>query len=160
MREWVVNASPLIALGRLDRLDLLEAVCEQLLIPAAVAREVAAAPAEDAAKAWTSGEGLRWVQDERPVHPMVAGWDLGAGEAEVLSWAFENRTRGAVLDDLAARRCADVLGIPVLGTLGVMVLAKRRGMLAAIEPLLEGLLQGGFRLDPKLVEHAKRLAGE
>ena len=51
-RRWVVNASPLIVLGKLGQLPLLTRLADELVIPADVAREVAAGPDEDPCKAW------------------------------------------------------------------------------------------------------------
>jgi len=54
---------------------------------------------------------------------------LGAGESEVLTWARQNPGYEAILDDRAARNCAITLQIPVRGTLGVALLAKREGLI-------------------------------
>jgi predicted nucleic acid-binding protein len=60
--------------------------------------------------------------------PRVAAWNLGDGETSVLSYALENPDCRAVVDDAEARRCARTLGIRTLGTGGVLVLAKQRGL--------------------------------
>lgn len=66
----------------------------------------------------------------------------------------------AVLDDLAARRCASVLAIPVHGTLGLALLAKKRGIAPAARPLVERLRQSGMYLSDKVVDQALALVGE
>ncbi len=57
----------------------------------------------------------------------LAAWDLGLGESQVLSWIYQNPGYEAILDDRAAKNAAASLGIPVRGTLGVILLAKREG---------------------------------
>jgi len=84
-RHWVVNASPLILLGDIGRVHLLDALCESLVVPDAVAAEVRAGPHEDAARRWLSAEGGSYVHEVGVVAAAIAGWDLGAGEGAVLT---------------------------------------------------------------------------
>lgn len=100
------------------------------------------------------------IRDLKQVDPVVAAWDLGLGESQVISWAYKNPGFEAILDDRAARKCALSLKIPVRGTLGVILLAKKDGRLAKAEPLLNQLVQIGFRLDPDLLRATLRLAKE
>ena len=76
---WVINASPLILLGKLGRTDLLESLARQVIVPQAVFNEVAAGAADDAAMT----EALNWatprIQDDILIPPSILGWDLGAG---------------------------------------------------------------------------------
>jgi predicted nucleic acid-binding protein len=65
-----------------------------------------------------------------------------------------------VVDDLAARRCAQALGIPVRGTLGLVLLGKRRGRLAAARPVLESLRRAGMYLSDSVMNRALRAVGE
>ncbi len=90
----------------------------------------------------------------------IEAWDLGAGEAQVL--ALARATPGAVglVDELADRRCARTLGIPMRGTLGVILLARRQGRIAAARPVVEELLQAGMRLAPHVADDALRDFGK
>lgn len=156
----VVDASPLILLckGRLPH--LLSQLFGEVLIPGAVWDEVLAGGAEDAAAQLLPG--VAWAQRvEIPtVDPAVALWNLGAGEAEVLSFARNLPHCRAMVDDAAARACAKTLNIPVLGTGGALVLAQRRGLIAAVAPALEELRAAGFWLSEELEAALKRQAGE
>jgi len=66
----------------------------------------------------------------------------------------------AVLDDFEARQCARALGVPVTGTLGVILRAKKSGLIPAARPLLEELLRRGLYLSKDLVEQSLREVGE
>lgn len=66
----------------------------------------------------------------------------------------------AVLDDRQARRCAESLGVPVTGTLGIVLRAKRRGLIPAARPLVERLLEQRLYLSDELVEAALAEIGE
>lgn len=93
------------------------------------------------------------------IDPRVAVWDLGTGESEVLCLAL-SESASAIVDDRAARRCANALGIPVRDTLRVLVDAKHAGLVPAVGPLIERLRAAGLFLSDRLVEHALKLAGE
>jgi predicted nucleic acid-binding protein len=84
---------------------------------------------------------------------------LDAGESHAIGRAIEI---GAALlaDDLAARRYAAQQNLLVIGTLGVLVRAKRQGMLPMVRPLIERLLAGGHRLGATAIDQALKAASE
>jgi len=77
----------------------------------------------------------------------------------VLSLAKQSKG-SAVLDDLAARRCASALAIPTRGTVGIVLLAKARGLIPSARYEIEALQRVGFYLSPGLLAAALDLAGE
>ena len=95
---------------------------------------------------------------------LPAGWDLGRGESEVLTWAASQRRSQrqalAILDDLAARRCATSLGIEPHGTLFVLLEAKKAGIVPAVAPLIELVRAKGLFVSDSLVAKILRCAGE
>lgn len=159
-RRWVVNASPVILLAKVGRISLLAELTDELIVPAAVAREIREGPEDDPARVWLSGPGATWVGDPEAVAPVVTAWDLGAGESEVVSWAHRRPGLEVIVDDRAARNCAMSLGIPVRGTLGVILLAKREGNVLLAVPILEELRSAGLRVGAGVWDAAIRLAGE
>ena len=159
-RKWVLNASPLIVLAKISRLPLFGQLCSEVVIPAGVAGEVDRGPVEDLARTWLQGAGAQFIRRLDEIVPMIQEWDLGKGETEVLSWAYLQPGYEAIVDDKAARNCAVALGIPVRGTIGVVLLAKREGLVPALEPLLGQLEQAGLRIDDVLRRKALELAGE
>lgn len=159
-RDWVLNASPLIVLAKIKQLSLLSQLCTQIVVPRAVFAEVAAGREDDPARQWLAGDGARYVRDVGAANALSASWDLGPGEAEVLTWARAHHGFEVVIDDRAARMCALTLGIPLRGTLSVLILAKREGLLDAVAPLLVELARAGFRVEPNITSEALRLAGE
>jgi len=90
----------------------------------------------------------------------VAAWDLGQGESAVISFALENPGFWAVIDDREARRCATALHCRHTGTLGIIVLAKRRGVIPTIRGYLERLKEAGLWLSDELVDQVSRKSGE
>jgi len=143
---WVVNASPLIALGAIGQLALLTAEDHALIVPAGVAQEIAQGPPDDAARLWLAGPGTGFIAPVAPLDLQIAAWDLGLGESHVLTRCLGQSSVRAVLDDRAARRCAKAMAIPCLGTLAVIALARKQGRIPAAAPLFDALDRRGFRV--------------
>jgi predicted nucleic acid-binding protein len=130
LERVVVNASPLIVLFKSGQAELLPQLFGKILVPQAVWDEVTAAPNDMAAQQLLTATWATPVEVE--VDSAIAGWDLGAGESAVLSFALQNPPCRAMVDDAAARRCARSLGILTLGSGGAMVLAKQRGIVPSV----------------------------
>jgi len=81
------------------------------------------------------------------------------GEAEAIALATERQHR-IVLDDRRARDLARRMGLKIIGTVGILIRAKRVGLLTWINPVLNELIEKGFRLSEGLKREALRLAGE
>ena len=94
------------------------------------------------------------------VPPEILAWNLGAGESAVLAWALANPGARAVIDDREGRRCAAQLGIRVVGTLGLALATKRRGLIPAARPVVEALVGSGLYLSASIVTDALALVGE
>lgn len=159
-RRWVANASPLILLGKADLADLLTSLCDELIIPEAVMREVASKP--DGRKTidrLRAEPGVRFAED-RAVRTSIERWDLGPGESQVLELAADLTGARAVLDDREARRCGAALTVPAIGTLGVILRAKRLDLIPAARPVLEDVRRAGLYVSPELVEQALEHLGE
>ena len=160
MLKLVLNASPLIVLGKVGLLHLLSSLADEVVIPEGVCEEILAGRPGDPAREWLKGPGKAFVREVSPSEPEVLKWDLGLGETEVLSFAYRNRNFTAVIDDRAARRCAQALGIRVKGTLALLVLAQKRGLLENISSVLNKLQEVGFYISPSLMETIKKLTGK
>lgn len=158
--RWVVNASPVILLGKADVIHLLPSLCDELVVPAGVVAEVQSGRIADAGRAWLAGDGGKFVRPAPPLHAALALWNGGAGEAEVISWALAHPGFLAVLDDRAARRLAALQNVPVLGSLRVIVKAKERGLIPLARPALEKLRGSGAYVSDELIDRAIALAGE
>jgi predicted nucleic acid-binding protein len=154
----VVDASPLLVLSRTGRLDLLRLLGDSVIVPAAVAEEVRS-HSDEASRALDSEAWLD-VRIGVPIAETILAWDLGSGESAVLSWALTHPGSVAVIDDYAARKCGEVLGLPVRGTLGLALLGKQRGHFESAREVVEDLRRGGLYLADELVERALRLVGE
>jgi uncharacterized protein len=153
----VCNSSPLIHLCSIQKIDLLRQLHSPVLIPEAVRKEVI----EDGAGRAGADEiahGIRagWIE----VHPAqdstllaLLRLELDPGEAEAIALAVEKKPD--------ARSKAHALGLPVAGTLGLLIRAKRERRIPALKPVLKQLGSlGHFWIGRKLYEHALREVDE
>ena len=156
-RVVVSDAGPLIALGRLDLLHLLPALFAQVQVPSAVLTECLARPQNADATRIKFAVDQHWLMlcDATPI--TMQGLDLG--ERAAIARALEIGA-GLLADDRAARQHAAALGLVVIGTLGVLVLAKRAGGVASIRPLIDALRTSGQRLSRSAVAQALTAALE
>jgi predicted nucleic acid-binding protein len=149
----VSNSSPRIAFAAIEQLHLFSALFDSVLIPSAVAREIA--PSISTLPPW-----LR-VQDVRtPLPQAVMRRSLGDGEREALALAVEIQAERILLDDRAARRVAQELHLLVTGTAGILLVAKRHVLLPRIRPVLDALLRTSFFLSQQLYNELLQAAGE
>jgi predicted nucleic acid-binding protein len=157
---WVVNASPVITLARINHLHLLTELATAVWVTDAVAAEIVAGPDEDPARlALESGWGSRVTPLRVPDE--ITQWSLGLGESSVLALAAERGSCTVVLDDASARMCARTLGIPLIGTLGVVLRARRVGIVSSASQILRELRGAGLYLDDATIRSAlRRVVGE
>jgi predicted nucleic acid-binding protein len=137
---WVADASPLIALAHADGLELLEKLSAAVVVPEAVAEEILIGPDDPARRALVAGWGTR---QQATVPQRVHEWGLGKGESAVLALALDAKGV-AVLDDRHGRRCAAALGVPVIGTFGVIIRAKQQGLIPAARPMIRAVVHAGL----------------
>jgi predicted nucleic acid-binding protein len=91
-RRWVVNASPLILLGKVEQIQLLSAMAGQIAVPRAVIREVSAKPDGERAVQTLTALGAAIIVDDEVPPANILSWDLGAGETQVISHAVVHST--------------------------------------------------------------------
>jgi predicted nucleic acid-binding protein len=146
----VINASPLITLFRAGIHPLLPKLFPDLVVPEAVWAEVVSRTHNDpATRGLPKSDWARKLAT--PISQDVMEWGLGAGETAVLSYAQYNCGYTAIVDDREARRCANVLNISIIGTAGVVVLAKRRGLIESTEVALRQLQAAGLWMSEELI---------
>jgi predicted nucleic acid-binding protein len=159
-RRWIVDAAPLILLAKAQHLSLLEFLADEVLLPSAVVREIRRGPADDPARrALDAGFGTRLPYLRPPAAVRALGL-LGAGERAMLSAALKVEGCTVVVDDRKGRTAADALGIPKVGTLGVILRARTMGHLSAIVPVMHDLLDAGLFIHEGVLREMAERAGE
>ncbi len=149
---YVANSSPLIVFERVGRFDVLRGLMNHLHIPTAVRREVFG---NKALPEWIEEQAL-----SQPLASRILAARLGAGEGEAIALALEIKPMWLVIDDLAARRLAQSLGIPIIGSLGLLLRAKESGLIHAVRPLMEAMQSDEFHVSENLFAGILAAAGE
>jgi len=155
------DASPIIALSLIDRLDLLHALLGQITITEVVHTEIIAGgdrPGQGAIGFAIKVKWIRVITDEwlEPKFP-----DLDEGEASTLRAAIQcDRPCLVLIDERAGRAVAKEAGIAHTGTIGLLLQVKKRKLVPAVRPLFEQLFARGFRISAELIGAALALAGE
>jgi predicted nucleic acid-binding protein len=161
----VCDSSTLIHLTGIGRLALLKAFYEQITVPPAVWNEVVEqgagrAGATEVAEAREAG----WIDvvapaDEPLVHLLRR--DLDAGESEVIALAVERQADLILLDESEARRIAERYNLRKTGVIGLLIRARREGLVDSLQAELDRLqTQGGFWIEEGLVHRVLASTGE
>jgi predicted nucleic acid-binding protein len=158
--DLICDTSPLQYLHQLDLLSVLSALAERVIVPPSVIEELEVG--HRLGVSLPDVTTLDWVTVRQPTSkaalPLVT--DLGPGETQVLMLALESPEAVAVLDDALAHRVAETLGLRLTGTLGLLLDAKRAGLVEVVAPLLDRLQALRFRLALHTRAAVLRLAGE
>lgn len=146
----IINNSPLSSLWNIGQLNLVHQLYGDVLIPYAVFEEFVAISQSQRLQTISTSAWLQVVHLANPLHA-ISYSNLDQGEAEVLALAVERSARLIIMDELKGRRQAKRLGLPLTGTLGILISAKRIGLIPTVQPLLSELQANGLYLSESLV---------
>ena len=155
----IINNSPLVFLWILNLLPLLRELYTDVWIPEEVQEEFLGTDTIVRRSSLNGAPWIRTVSLTNPQSTSVYG-GLDRGEASVLALAKEHNAHLVIIDEKKAREEAKQIGLPVKGTVGVLLEAKKKGLIDAIKPLLETLRDNGMYLEQSLIDKVLQLAGE
>lgn len=157
----VVNTGPLLALGACGQLGLLRMLHARVVAPQAVITELERGQ-EASLPLALEAERPGWLEVAAlvsPPSPLLTAY-LDAGEAAVIALASEQGIRRVVIDERRARMVARTMGLEVAGSIGILLRAKREGLIAEIKPSIEVMRTQGIWLSERLLKFALSEAGE
>jgi predicted nucleic acid-binding protein len=158
--DLICDTSPIQYLHQLELLHVLPKLAKQIFVPSAVVEEIKIG--HSLGVNLPKLEEVDWINVRRPrsdlALPLVT--NLGPGETEVLMLALEMPGVVVVLDDASARELAETLDLRLTGTLGLLLDAKKAGLVPTLRPLLDRLESLRFRLAPHTFSAVLRLCGE
>ena len=157
MPDIVSNTGPLIALASIGQFDLLQSLFGRILIPPAVRAEV---QDETSVAAMTTANWIVVQAAQDMLAVQLLRDELDAGESEAIILARELDADLVLIDERAATRKARGVGLQTMGTLGVLLMAKDKGLVAVLKPLLDNLRNAGFRMSDDLYDKVLGSAGE
>jgi predicted nucleic acid-binding protein len=156
----VSDSSPLIALARVGHIHLLRSLFGEVLVPGAVWDEVVQADRPEVTQI-VSAEWVKVVAVPDDSYLEVLRTEVDRGEAEAIALAADVRADTLLLDERSARQLAASMGLQVIGVVGVLKLAKQRGFIPEVRPVLDQLVTVlSFRLGKALYDQTLRDARE
>jgi uncharacterized protein len=158
----VSDTSPITNLALIGQLMLLQQLYGIIVIPQAVAEEIAAI----IPRLSNTPDILHfdWIQIRQVTDKTLVAslqLELDAGEAQAIALAIELKAELLLLDERRGRAIAARLNLNIVGLLGALIEAKHRGLLATVKPLLDDLIaKAGFWISNELYNRVLQAAGE
>jgi len=157
----VSDSTVLIGLAKIGELDLLRQLFSSIIIPGEIRKEIS--PKGKPKPGSREIREAKWilektVKDRTEVNFLLASLDKG--EAEVLVLAKQLKADLILVDEEKARKVAAIAGFDIMGILGILLLAKKTGLLEEIKPYIDELKKKKFRLGDRVVHEALSAAGE
>ncbi len=160
----ISNTGPIIALAKIQKLNLLEKLqWKEVIIPPMVQKELWGKISPESKEIESALKNFIQVKT-----PIVAAnkieseteeLDVGEKQVILLGTSFDEKVI-LLIDDKVGRNVAQKLGLSVIGTLGILLLAKRKGLLKQITPQIHEIRRKGYWLSDSLVSYMKHLADE
>ena len=159
MPKVVSNTTPIISLLKIGKLEILKDLYDEIYIPQEVFNEIEAGKHK---KYYLNLLTFEWIkieqiQDRKSIAYFL---DLDKGEAEAIVLATESEADLILLDESLGRFHAKHAGLRVTGTIGILVKAKKQGLISELKPLILELKEKGVWLSESLIERILELANE
>ena len=159
MPKVVSNTTPIISLLKIGKLEILKDLYDEIYIPQEVFNEIEAGKHK---KYYLNLLTFEWIkieqiQDRKSIAYFL---DLDKGEAEAIVLATESEADLILLDESLGRFHAKHAGLRVTGTIGILVKAKKQGLISELKPLILELKDKGVWLSESLIERILELANE
>lgn len=158
----ISDASPLINLAIIGKLDLLPALFGKVVIPQKVFEEIVVQGSE-----MPGADAVRmasWIEVRPSSNRMLVQalqTQVDPGEAEAIALALEMQAHLLLIDERIGRQLAKEFRLPIMGLLGVLKIAKEKSLIPRLKPLLDQLIQeAGFRVSKALYQQILEQEGE
>jgi uncharacterized protein len=157
----VSDTSPIRALNHLGRLELLHDLFGEVIVPTAVVEELSLPGVKFPSISFRDFSFIRIesVKNRELVNRLMA--TLDRGESEALALAVELHASAVLIDESLGREKAKQMGLIPFGVLGILLQAKKEGLVGLVEPLLDKLeIEINFFMSADLRAQVLRMAGE
>lgn len=159
----ISNSSPLIALSLISQLNLLEELFGEIFIPPEIYQEIVIRGKGKVGE--KEVKGANWVKvieikERKAVRVLQDDFGLSKGENEVIALAKENLADLVLLDEEPARKVAERMGLKVMGTVGLLLVAKKNKLIPKVKNYLDIIKKKGFRVSNKIYKESLEKAGE
>jgi predicted nucleic acid-binding protein len=158
LRKVVSNATPIISLAVIDRLAFMEDIFKKIYIAEAVYDEITSARYPGYKELDSTLFEVKRIHDRESLDPLLD--DLDLGEAESILLAGEIKADVLIMDERSGYKIAQKKGLFVIGTLTVLLMAKKRGMIKEVKPMLDQMIQKGRWYSNHVYDYFLKSIGE
>jgi len=159
--EIVSNSSPIIHLAKIGRLDLLQLLFNTIMIPRAVYMEcVVEGGNRPEVELIKNAKWIRVIEVENTNLVKLLKAQIDEGESETIALALETGADLALLDDYEAREKGKLFGLQVTGTVGILLKARKEGLIKNLKKEIKNLQLSGFWLREKFIKEILKTVGE
>lgn len=161
MSSVISNTGPLIALGGIDRLDILRQLFQTVIVPDVVHHEIMEGGTYFVGlSAYKKAEWIQVQELDKPLDPLLVN-TLDVGEASVIHLALQLQVPEVLMDEKKGRKIArEIYNLRIMGTVKVLLAAKRRNMIASVGDSLEAIQASGYWFHHEIIQRARQIAGE
>ncbi len=160
MPKAISNTSPLLYLHRINAIDWLAELFEEIWVPSAVVEELQEGENRGYNVPHLDNYPNLQIVSPQNIPENLENTDLGSGEQAAIALALENRDRIVLLDDALARTTARNFGLTIWGTLKILLEAKDKGLIERIKPCVDRLQKSGMWISNDIRQRVLNLAGE
>ncbi|MCU0445278.1 MAG: DUF3368 domain-containing protein [Microscillaceae bacterium] len=160
MLKVISNTTPIITFLGWKRLDILQKLYQQIIIPTGVLEEIETGKAKDF---YTDLKQLDWIVIQQVKNTQalnILETELDKGEAEVIILAQEIKADLVILDERLARNYASIKNISYTGSFGVLIKAKQQHIITEVKPFLEQAQNNGIRMNEAVINLILQKANE
>jgi predicted nucleic acid-binding protein len=147
----VADTGPINYLIQIGCIELLASLADSTVLPGAVHAELSHPAAPDSVRAWAGKLPVWAVVKDAAGH--IDAPDISATDREAIALARELRAKALLMDDQQARRCAAALGVPTMGTVGILEAAAAKG-LVDLQTALSALRETSCYVSEAVIENA------
>lgn len=159
--EIVSNSSPIIHLAKIGRLDLLQLLFDTIMIPRAVYREcVVEGGNRPEVELIKNAKWIRVIEVEDTNLVKLLKAQIDEGESETIALALEIGADVVLLDDYEAREKGKLFGLQITGTVGILLKARKEGLIKNLKKEIKNLQLSGFWLREKFIKEILKTVGE
>lgn len=160
----ISDTGPIIALAKIQHLNLLKSLFEKVYITPIVYKELMSKTGveeeEEIEKALKEFITIKEIEASPPEVEYTLK-EIGGGEKQSIELAYKSKSSAILLiDDKAGRQSAKRLNIPTTGTIGVLIIAKNKGLVENVTGILKLMREKGYWFSDEIIETAKKLTGE
>jgi predicted nucleic acid-binding protein len=154
----VADSSALIALSLCHALQFLDVLFEEIKVPQAVFDEVTVEDKKESIKLFKYlKDKIESVSIEDYV---ITDFSIGKGDLEAMALYKRLRADKLLIDDKRSRKLAQLNGMNIIGSLGILLIAKEKGLIEQIKPYIEIIKESDIYISEELIDYVLELAGE